>query len=180
MDRRQDHPRFFLGLHLVGRLHKKQSAVQLPAGTVVPSLDRRSSSHQPLQTSLTAGRGRWRRSYTRLCLGVSSASGVGGGSWRCGWTVRSLSEGFCFQFAGKYGNIFSLRIFGGRVVVLNGYKTVREALVEKGEDFIDRPSIPLFEAISENKGVVVGTGLTGWQSRCWGSFTQCFFFLCPS
>ncbi|TWW57689.1 cytochrome P450 2J4-like [Takifugu flavidus] len=62
------------------------------------------------------------------------------------------------EFAGKYGNIFSLRLFGGRVVVLNGYKTVREALVEKGENFVDRPLIPLFEAFAGNRGLVISNG----------------------
>lgn len=67
---------------------------------------------------------------------------------------KKLHSALCVQFAEKYGNIFSLRLFGGRIVVINGYKPVREALVERGEDFIDRPVIPLFEAFSGNKGTV--------------------------
>ena len=58
----------------------------------------------------------------------------------------------CVQFAEKYGNIFSLRIMGGRVVVINGYKHVREALVQKGEDLADRPVIPLFDEFVKNRG----------------------------
>ncbi|XP_034556261.1 cytochrome P450 2J6-like [Notolabrus celidotus] len=69
------------------------------------------------------------------------------------------------EFAEKYGNIFSLRLFGGRVVVINGYKLVREALVEKGEDYVDRPVIPLFEATFGNKGLVFSNGNPWKQQR---------------
>lgn len=39
-------------------------------------------------------------------------------------------------------------------MVINGYKRVKEALVEKGEDYIDRPVVPVFDAIFGNKGSV--------------------------
>ncbi|XP_034386036.1 cytochrome P450 2J1-like [Cyclopterus lumpus] len=69
------------------------------------------------------------------------------------------------EFAAKYGNIFSLRLFGGRIVVLNSYKLVREALVLKGEDYVDRPYIPLFDALTCNKGLVITNGHQWKQQR---------------
>uniref|UniRef100_A0A8C8DBX6 Cytochrome P450, family 2, subfamily P, polypeptide 10 n=1 Tax=Oryzias sinensis TaxID=183150 RepID=A0A8C8DBX6_9TELE len=62
------------------------------------------------------------------------------------------------EFAAKYGNVFSLNIFGGKSVVLNGTKLLKEALIQKGDDFVDRPQIPLFSDLIENRGIVMTNG----------------------
>lgn len=79
-------------------------------------------------------------------------------------TVSKIHLQFA-QFAQKYGNIFSLRLFGGKVVVINGYKLVREALAVRGEDYIDRPTLPLFEDMIGNKGLVASNGYLWKQQR---------------
>lgn len=38
-------------------------------------------------------------------------------------------------------------------MIIHGYRNVKEALVEQGEDFTDRPAIPLFSEIFKNKGI---------------------------
>ncbi|KAM3618960.1 uncharacterized protein V6R79_000964 [Siganus canaliculatus] len=69
------------------------------------------------------------------------------------------------EFAGKYGNIFSLHFFGGRVVVLHGYELLKEALVHKGGDFVDRPAVPMFEKVIGNRGLIMSNGNPWKQQR---------------
>ncbi|XP_016526188.1 cytochrome P450 2J2-like isoform X1 [Poecilia formosa] len=68
------------------------------------------------------------------------------------------------KLAEKYGNIFSVRLFGERTVIVSGYKQIREALILQGEDFVDRPVIPLFEELVGNKGLVGSSGYP-WKTH---------------
>ncbi|XP_030626554.1 cytochrome P450 2J2 [Chanos chanos] len=68
------------------------------------------------------------------------------------------------EFAEKYGNVFSLRMFGSRIVVLDGYKLVKEAYIHQGEAFVDRPSLPLFADIVGDKGIILSNGY-GWKQQ---------------
>ncbi|NXW56369.1 CP2DE protein, partial [Eurystomus gularis] len=55
------------------------------------------------------------------------------------------------QLRKKYGNVFSLQNCWTNVVVLNGYKAVKEALVHRSEDFADRPYLPVYEHFGYRK-----------------------------
>ncbi|XP_041913045.1 cytochrome P450 2J2-like [Alosa sapidissima] len=69
------------------------------------------------------------------------------------------------ELAGKYGRIFSVKAFGPRAVVLNGHKLVRQAYVNQGEDFVDRPSLPMSADIIGDKGLIMANGYAWKQQR---------------
>ncbi|KAK2533735.1 cytochrome P450 2K4 [Columba guinea] len=60
--------------------------------------------------------------------------------------------------AEKYGPIFTLHFGFQKVVVLTGYEVVRDALVNYTEEFVDRPSIPIFDQIQNGNGLFFSIG----------------------
>uniref|UniRef100_A0A673GAJ3 Cytochrome P450, family 2, subfamily P, polypeptide 6 n=1 Tax=Sinocyclocheilus rhinocerous TaxID=307959 RepID=A0A673GAJ3_9TELE len=64
----------------------------------------------------------------------------------------------------KYGNILSIRILGPRIVVLIGYKTVKEAYLEEGDNLADRHKLPIFYDIFGDKCLVAANGYS-WKHQ---------------
>lgn len=56
------------------------------------------------------------------------------------------------QLAEKYGDVFSLRMGREWVVVVNGFKAVKETLVNQGDSVIDRPEQALQMDIAHGQG----------------------------
>ncbi|XP_075141211.1 cytochrome P450 2K1-like [Leptodactylus fuscus] len=70
-------------------------------------------------------------------------------------TLMELSE--------KYGEIFTLHFGPQKVVILCGYKAVKEALVTRADDFGERKSSPIFDMISNEHGIIFSNGEL-WKS----------------
>ncbi|XP_069839958.1 cytochrome P450 2K1-like isoform X2 [Dendropsophus ebraccatus] len=63
----------------------------------------------------------------------------------------------------KYGEVFTVHFGPKKVVVLAGYKAVKEALITRAEDFGERASSPLFDLTSNKHGIVFSNG-EKWKS----------------
>ncbi|XP_073481172.1 cytochrome P450 2K1-like [Aquarana catesbeiana] len=63
-----------------------------------------------------------------------------------------------YELAKKYGPVYSLQIGLQKMVVLSGYETVKDALVNHAEVFADRPHIPLFSELTKEKGLLFSNG----------------------
>ncbi|XP_077174075.1 cytochrome P450 2K1-like isoform X2 [Paroedura picta] len=68
-------------------------------------------------------------------------------------SYRSMSE-----LSKQYGPVMNLKIGLRNVVILTGYETVKEALVNQAEVYLDRPMIPIVKSISEGFGVILSVG----------------------
>ncbi|XP_066532433.1 cytochrome P450 2J2-like [Hoplias malabaricus] len=69
------------------------------------------------------------------------------------------------ECAEKYGRVFSVRIFGPRLVLLNGYKLVKKVYVDQGDDYADRPDVPMLQDTVGGKGLVASNGPAWKQQR---------------
>ncbi|XP_069839960.1 cytochrome P450 2K1-like [Dendropsophus ebraccatus] len=58
----------------------------------------------------------------------------------------------------KYGEVFTVQFGPRKVVVIAGYKAVKEALITRAEDFGERASTPIFDYTSKNHGIVFSNG----------------------
>ncbi|XP_069006181.1 cytochrome P450 2J2-like [Embiotoca jacksoni] len=68
------------------------------------------------------------------------------------------------KLAQEYGPVFSLRRGSERMVLISGYKMVKEALVNQLDSFVDRPVLPLFHVIFKGIGVVMSNGYL-WKKQ---------------
>ncbi|XP_075792217.1 cytochrome P450 2J2-like [Pelodiscus sinensis] len=62
------------------------------------------------------------------------------------------------KLAEKYGNIFSVQFGNLKYVIVNGFQLVKEVLVHQGDDFLDRPHIPLIHEIFKTFGLIMSNG----------------------
>ncbi|XP_072263492.1 cytochrome P450 2K1-like [Pyxicephalus adspersus] len=62
------------------------------------------------------------------------------------------------ELAKKYGSVFSVQIGTQKMVILFGYETVKDALINHAEEFSDRPHIPIFDDIAKGYGVLFSHG----------------------
>ncbi|XP_015272809.1 PREDICTED: cytochrome P450 2K4-like [Gekko japonicus] len=62
------------------------------------------------------------------------------------------------QLSKQYGPVFSIQMGVQKMVVLTGYETVKEALVNQADAFAGRPIIPIIERTLKSYGVVFSHG----------------------
>ncbi|XP_060087060.1 cytochrome P450 2K6-like [Heteronotia binoei] len=62
------------------------------------------------------------------------------------------------KFSKEYGPVFSIQLGFQKMVVLAGYKMIKEALVNQADAFADRPVIPIFEDTDHGHGIVFANG----------------------
>uniref|UniRef100_W5MRC1 Cytochrome P450, family 2, subfamily N, polypeptide 13 n=1 Tax=Lepisosteus oculatus TaxID=7918 RepID=W5MRC1_LEPOC len=72
------------------------------------------------------------------------------------FTAVDISE--IDKLAEKYGPVFSLWRGRENTVFVSGYKMVKEALVNQGENFADRPVVPLFDKVYQGLGLALTNG----------------------
>ncbi|XP_073442528.1 cytochrome P450 2K4-like isoform X2 [Dendrobates tinctorius] len=67
------------------------------------------------------------------------------------------------ELAKKYGPVFSIQIGTKKMVVLAGYETVKEALVNNVDDFGDRGVLKIFSSMDQGNGIIFSRG-ENWKA----------------
>ncbi|XP_061086095.1 cytochrome P450 2K1-like isoform X1 [Conger conger] len=75
--------------------------------------------------------------------------------------LKRLHVSLC-ELSKKYGSVFTVHLGPKKVVVLAGYRTVKQALVNYAEEFGDREILPIFRDIYKEHGVIFANG-NSWK-----------------
>ncbi|XP_039182273.1 cytochrome P450 2K6-like [Crotalus tigris] len=62
------------------------------------------------------------------------------------------------ELSKQYGPVFKIQLGAQKIVVLTGYETIKEALVNKADVFAERARVPIFEEFSRGFGVAFSHG----------------------
>ncbi|KAG7281211.1 hypothetical protein CRUP_019736 [Coryphaenoides rupestris] len=69
------------------------------------------------------------------------------------------------RLAKKYGNVYQIRLGGNDIVVLNGDKAIRQALVEHSTEFAGRPNFTSFQMISGGRSLTFTNYSKQWKAH---------------
>ncbi|KAM4053907.1 cytochrome P450 2J2-like [Anomaloglossus baeobatrachus] len=88
------------------------------------------------------------------------------------WTMRFNLHPETFNKLTKhYGNMYTVWLGETPLIVLHGYKAVKNALVSHSEEMSGRPVTNLMADVSHGKGIVVSNGHSWRQQRRFGLMT---------
>ncbi|XP_043945654.1 cytochrome P450 2K1-like isoform X2 [Protopterus annectens] len=69
------------------------------------------------------------------------------------------------QLSDKYGTVYTFHMGMQKVVVLTGYDTVKDALINHAEEFGNRGHLPIFENANNDHGIIFANGESWKQMR---------------
>ncbi|CAI5764457.1 cytochrome P450 2C19-like [Podarcis lilfordi] len=69
------------------------------------------------------------------------------------------------EFGKKYGSVFTMYFGAERVVVLHGYDAVKEALIDRGDEFAARGHLPIADDVNKGLGIIFSNGEVWKQLR---------------
>ncbi|XP_003515348.1 cytochrome P450 2C26 isoform X1 [Cricetulus griseus] len=78
--------------------------------------------------------------------------------------VKNISQSLT-NFSKVYGPVFTLYLGMKPTVVLHGYEAVKEALIDRGEEFAGRRSFPMAERFNKGLGIVFSNGSIWKETR---------------
>uniref|UniRef100_A0A8C5Q3N3 Cytochrome P450 n=1 Tax=Leptobrachium leishanense TaxID=445787 RepID=A0A8C5Q3N3_9ANUR len=67
------------------------------------------------------------------------------------------------KFGRTYGDVCTIYLGSRPVIVVTGYKTVKEVLVDRGDDFLARGDMPSFDAYCDNHGMAFTSDMHRWR-----------------